>query len=378
MSNKPITARIKRTTKGGMVTQPLLNMGSPVKMKMSSPAKQDVDPPKKSPSSRAEKASAKRGKLLPSSKTRKFDAKIKDHKAKKDGERGWAADDKARSEKLASPAKQGGRSREGNKMVSGKKLASKVSASDKIKTRDREKAENKIRQAHIDKYKNNPNATASDKKSLKDVQRKIESTSAYKDSVATKSGEAGWAADDKARKNKTGSYSPKETKITGKVGSDLRRKQYEDKGWAHDATTKKPKVKKVEKIKGKQVASTPKTKLDPKVVKAQVKKVNTKKETSSKAAEIRAKGNAVLANKSLTTEQKQKQSKKLRRKYDKVTAKDIKKKERKERNPKYDSTTGTGGSVAGNFLRSLTGKRKRDRKAAQQRKSQASKAVSPD
>lgn len=35
----PITAKIKKTTKGGMVTQPLLDMGAPVKMKMSSPAK---------------------------------------------------------------------------------------------------------------------------------------------------------------------------------------------------------------------------------------------------------------------------------------------------------------------------------------------------
>ena len=41
-NNKPITAKIKRTTKGGMVQQPILNMGAPVKMKASSPAK--VDP----------------------------------------------------------------------------------------------------------------------------------------------------------------------------------------------------------------------------------------------------------------------------------------------------------------------------------------------
>ena len=38
--NTPITAKIKRTTKGG-ITQPLLNVGAPVKMKMSSPAKLD-------------------------------------------------------------------------------------------------------------------------------------------------------------------------------------------------------------------------------------------------------------------------------------------------------------------------------------------------
>ena len=36
--NTPITAKIKRTTKGGMVQQPILNMGAPVKMKASSPA----------------------------------------------------------------------------------------------------------------------------------------------------------------------------------------------------------------------------------------------------------------------------------------------------------------------------------------------------
>ena len=40
MKLTPITSKIKRTTKGGMVQQPLLNMGAPVKMKMSSPAKQ--------------------------------------------------------------------------------------------------------------------------------------------------------------------------------------------------------------------------------------------------------------------------------------------------------------------------------------------------
>jgi hypothetical protein len=36
----PITAKLQKTTKGGMVQQPLLNMGAPVKMKMNSPAKQ--------------------------------------------------------------------------------------------------------------------------------------------------------------------------------------------------------------------------------------------------------------------------------------------------------------------------------------------------
>jgi major membrane immunogen (membrane-anchored lipoprotein) len=38
----PITAKLQKTTKGGMVQQPLLNMGAPVKMK--SPAKQGGRP----------------------------------------------------------------------------------------------------------------------------------------------------------------------------------------------------------------------------------------------------------------------------------------------------------------------------------------------
>lgn len=38
-NNTPITAKIKRTSQGGVITQPILNMGAPVKMKASSPAK---------------------------------------------------------------------------------------------------------------------------------------------------------------------------------------------------------------------------------------------------------------------------------------------------------------------------------------------------
>lgn len=55
----PITAKIKKTTKGGMVTQPLLDMGAPVKMKMSSPAKNlnDGDTGKPGPSDAANFAS---------------------------------------------------------------------------------------------------------------------------------------------------------------------------------------------------------------------------------------------------------------------------------------------------------------------------------
>jgi hypothetical protein len=39
MTNSPITAKIKRTTQGGMITEPLLDLGSVAKMKADSPAK---------------------------------------------------------------------------------------------------------------------------------------------------------------------------------------------------------------------------------------------------------------------------------------------------------------------------------------------------
>ena len=66
----PITAKIKRTTQGGMVTQPLLDMGGPVKMKMSSPAKQTETPEEtfKNEMSRQDKVKAD---LLAASKAKK-------------------------------------------------------------------------------------------------------------------------------------------------------------------------------------------------------------------------------------------------------------------------------------------------------------------
>ena len=83
----------------------------------------------------------------------------------------------------------------------------------------------------------------------------------------------------------------KSTKITGKIGSDLRRQQYKDKGWADDATTMKPKVKAANTIKAKKGVDVKKarttsleTKLDPKALKTQVAKVNSKKAEPSKGA----------------------------------------------------------------------------------------------
>jgi hypothetical protein len=136
----------------------------------------------------------------------------------------------------------------------------------------------------------------------------------------------------------------------------------------------RPKVEKVTTIKAepivqKKVEIT--SKLDPKDIKA---KVTTKPTAAkpTKSQKLRAKGNAVLADKSLSTEDKQRKAQKIRKRYDKTVKRETNKAARKGRKVKYDETTGKGGSVAGNLLRSVTGKRTRDRK-----KSQASKAIDP-
>jgi hypothetical protein len=59
----PITSKIKRTTQGGMVTQPLLDMGAPVKMKAPSPAKDNR--------SNRQKANEARKKSLAADKSRR-------------------------------------------------------------------------------------------------------------------------------------------------------------------------------------------------------------------------------------------------------------------------------------------------------------------
>ena len=191
----PITAKILKTTKGG-VTQPILNMGAPVKMKAPSPAQK--------------------------------------------------------------------RSRSGYKTPT--------------PSAPRTKASNP-------RVKNSRQDLATKRKELT---TEVKPTTKSK---ATIDGEAGRDADDLARKNKTGQYAKTAGKITGKIGSDLRRQQYKDKGWADDATTMKPKVKAANTIKAKKGVDVKKarttsleTKLDPKALKTQVAKVNSKKAEPSKGA----------------------------------------------------------------------------------------------
>ena len=87
----------------------------------------------------------------------------------------------------------------------------------------------------------------------------------------------------------SGESNTKNVKITGRIGSDLRRKQYDAKGWAYDDTIKKPKAKAVKAVKVKSVAKpkAPKlaaTSVKPKAAKPTKKQVRKAKSVERKTA----------------------------------------------------------------------------------------------
>ncbi len=120
-------------------------------------------------------------------------------------------------------------------------------------------------------------------------------------------------------------------KITGKIGSDLRRQQYKDAGYKDDDTTKKAKAKTVSTIKAKDVkdvvAKKPKDSrsVDKPVEKKAPKLASTKVSAPKKEAKLtrsqktRARGEAALASGD------KKKALRLRRKFDRQAAREAKK-----------------------------------------------------
>ena len=167
-NNKPITAKIKRTTKGGMVQQPILNMGGPVKMKVSSPAKQGKIS--------AERVAARKQAQADAGKNR-YNKKIDQYKQD-------VADLKSGTAKGL-----GGYARH------------------RIKDFSNELFDHDT--------KNKPGSTKGhtagsylEAKANNTYKKEESKTLTPKNLKARSEGEAGWAADDKARKNKTGIYKP--------------------------------------------------------------------------------------------------------------------------------------------------------------------------
>ena len=356
MKNQPITAKIKRTTKGG-ITQPLLNMGAPVKM-MAKPPSKASEVKFENPTT----GTANR-KTPPPAPTKQIVKKLIETGVKVAAKRmlpavrnvGVSTTKKAIQKSAPRTIEVVGRTVANPKNTGGgfMNIAKKVMKYGALG----------VAGYALSKLGGNetvPEAKAQDdsvKPTVKPTKKKKSYDQAYKDTRGSKL----YGKMDKATYIKEAKRQNAVYKKTGK--------------WdVKDNYDSRPKVEKVTTIKAepivqKKVEIT--SKLDPKDIKA---KVTTKPTAAkpTKSQKLRAKGNAVLADKSLSTEDKQRKAQKIRKRYDKTVKRETNKAARKGRKVKYDETTGKGGSVAGNLLRSVTGKRTRDRK-----KSQASKAIDP-
>ena len=251
----PITAKILKTTKGG-VTQPILNMGAPVKMKAPSVAKQGGRSNKRNRGA----ASASKPSIKDTTSEREVLKKEISHMSSAMGNY-----QKKGGEKNASDA--GYLKKAKDRLTA---LQGKTSTTKKVEVAGNVKGKLKPGEGVLKSPKQEAKLTKKQESFIKDP------TGGVTKPPKTKS-----------------------TKITGKIGSDLRRQQYKDKGWADDATTMKPKVKAANTIKAKKGVDVKKarttsleTKLDPKALKTQVAKVNSKKAEPSK-------GNVRKANRKL-------------------------------------------------------------------------------
>ena len=125
----------------------------------------------------------------------------------------------------------------------------------------------------------------------------------------------------------------KNTKITGAIGSDLRKQQYDAKGWKYDHTIAgdhEGAYKKPSKSTTTKTDTTPKVDTKPKTdttPKADTTTKTPKKETSAKAAKLRAKGEAALESGNV------KKAQRIRKRYDRKTARDKRKAARNSSTP---------------------------------------------
>jgi hypothetical protein len=358
----PITARIKRTTQGGMTTQPILNMGAPVKMKRTPAKKSLVGNQDQLPANLQADIKAAPGKMYKSPARVDKAAEAKRKKAISKGlddqkVEGYLNDsafnDSNMDGTMASRAIKG-LYRAGKKAAmraTGGPAGGAMAEAEGIKNRKDDN--NDYNNSHYIKFKgDNPDLFKS-----------------------------GGGAEDPVKvdpvkvdpKKTTKSYVKKGGTATGnmkdyKIGSQKRRDEYTARGWKQDKTTavkggaKRKKVKKVSTLTSRPIVTKKveiTTKLDPT---KKPKITSAPKETSKRASKLRAKGNAQLAagdNKGALA---------TRRKYDKKNKKVASKTKKGTNRVEYDESTGKGGSVLGNALRTVTGKRKRDKAAAERRK----------
>tara|TARA_R110000851_G_scaffold31483_2_gene85117 strand:- start:2863 stop:3840 length:978 start_codon:yes stop_codon:yes gene_type:complete len=287
-NNTPITAKIKRTTKGGVIQQPLLDMGAPVKMK--SPAKQTAGINNGGTRSISFKEYRESGKMAPA------DAKY----YKGSGNKRVSSSDFPKKE---APKKE-------------KKTPeyTNISFREYRESGNMPKGEEKYYQGSGVVRRKNPELKPTTKKAdmngsgvLKNPKVSDYSKNPYK--LPSKSGkdmnERGvLKVNDDSKKP----YVKKGGKSTGNIkdyksGSQARRDEYTARGWKQDATTTVAKPAKTKKIDisnkagdtepvAKTVKLTPKTYEVPKTkTKNEIRKNKSIDKKQSKADKARANGN---------------------------------------------------------------------------------------
>jgi len=231
-NQKPITAQIKHSTKGGMkTTQPLLNMGAPVQMNM--PGSQDSPGKNTKPNN---------GKKLPKNPyPGNITSGLENVKSYKIpsflGMENTPDKDRATVKRFGA-----------NERISGdakKRLNILNSAKSTTETK-------------TNKYKSGQGVLSNDSSKV------VPDFSGGINDYAKNTGNT------KPEKYKPGqgvlsNDSKKSTKITGAIGSDLRKKQYDDKGWAYDDTIKKDKKVAKKVAKKETIKTTPKVAVKNKV-----------------------------------------------------------------------------------------------------------------
>ena len=377
----PITARIKRTTQGGMTTQPILNMGAPVKMKRTPAKKSLVGNQDQLPANLQADIKAAPGKMYdsPAKVDNDFKTKIDArNKAKADaaeaGKARVAAKSKSDYDTNLSNYKKNVLSLEGDMKVKGggaRQQDQQMRAAGR-KSKSITSFENNL--YNYDK-KNKPSGGVSNYSNAKDyaMSKAMGNTKPGKKNI-----DGGGGKEEIKTKKKVSydtAYKNRDKKVYGGMDKAAYTKEAKRQNANFKKTGKwdvKSSYAKKEKVADpvigkseptKKVAIT--TKLDPT---KKTKVTSAPKETSKRAAKLRAKGNAVLNDKTLSVKEKQKKSRVIRKKYDKKNAKVAKKTKKGTNRVEYDESTGKGGSVLGNALRTVTGKRKRDKAAAERRK----------
>ena len=373
--NTPITAKIKRTTKGG-ITQPLLNVGAPIKMKMSSPAKKKYDG-----------QSVKPGEDGLGTKTAAGDKSIDSmraisSRAAKDFKNEMSRQDKVKADNLAaSKAKKAAKDKSNyqksvdqyRKDVSTLNANTK-SASKNVNPKQMSSAMNRsVRQAgrikafekNLYDYDTKNKAGSTEGYTAKEYAM-AKASGTYKSRAKKKD----TAKPDTAKNKKVSydtAYKNRDMKTYGKMDKATYIKEAKrqnaskkaGKGWdvknKGKDTPLRPKVKAATTIKPEGIKKVEiSTKLDPKQLKAEVVKRNTKTGPKKEVKKTRAQKLRSRGEKALAAGNKKK-ALRIKRRYDKQVAKDSKKKgqsagaievKKKNKKPSFNTVTNRAGYEA--------------------------------